>query len=168
MEEVLLANASYLQVVSDGLKQNKMDILAYKLARKNVYVQSANLTAAYQRMRTEPKRRQQNLAHTHQFIVRNHLLFSNIAHLAALIKPGASPASPLHAAVADSIVQKLHGLLKKLHVEAPVSSLPPDQRWNDAAAEVTTTEERLLQTSIQSINKLTDDIGKTMAAMLPV
>jgi hypothetical protein len=75
------------------------------------------LTAAYQRMRAEPKRRQQNLAHTHQFIVRNHLLFSNIAHLAALIKPGAAPASPLLAAVADSIVQKLHGLSKKLYIQ---------------------------------------------------
>jgi uncharacterized membrane protein YccC len=168
MEEVLLANAAYLKVVSEGLKQNKIDVLAYKLARKNVYVQSANLTAAYQRMRTEPKRRQQNMAHTHQFIVRNHLLFSNIAHLAALIKPGAAPASPLLAAVADSIVQKLHGLLKKVQVEAPASGPPPDQQWNDAAAEVTTAEERLLQTSIQSINKLTDAIGKTMAAMLPV
>jgi uncharacterized membrane protein YccC len=143
-----------------------MDVLAYKLARKNVYVHSANLTAAYQRMRAEPKRRQQNLAHTHQFIVRNHLLFSNIAHLAALIKPGAAPASPLLAAAADSIVQKLHGLSKKLYTEVPVSVTVPDQPWHDAAAEGT--EERLLQTSLQSINKLTDDIGKTMAAMLPV
>ena len=166
MEEVLLANAAYLKVVSQGLKQNRMDVLAYKLARKNVYVHSANLTAAYQRMRAEPKRRQQNLAHTHQFIVRNHLLFSNIAHLAALIKPGAAPASPLLAAAADSNVQKLHGLSKKLYTEVPVSVTVPDQPWHDAAAEGT--EERLLQTSIQSINKLTDDIGKTMAAMLPV
>jgi uncharacterized membrane protein YccC len=167
MADVLQANAIYLQVVTDGLKKNKIDTLAYKLARKNVYVQSANLAAAYQRMRSEPKRRQHNLTHTHQFIVRNHLLFSNIAHLVALIKPGAAPAAPLSIAIAETAIQKLHDLLKKLDA-APEINETARHPQQHTSIKTLAAEEKLLQASLLSINKLTDDIGKTTAAMLPV
>jgi len=58
-----------------------MDITAYKLARKNVYVSSANLGSAFQRMLSEPKSKQQNSKEIHKFVVLNHMLSSYTATL---------------------------------------------------------------------------------------
>jgi len=81
MREVLIANYQYLQKVSSLLSGIKMDITAYKLARKNVYVSSANLGSAFQRMLSEPKSKQQNSKEIHKFVVLNHMLSSYTATL---------------------------------------------------------------------------------------
>jgi uncharacterized membrane protein YccC len=46
------------------------------------YVRSANLTSAFQRMLSEPKSKQIESSKVHQFVVLNHILYSNIATLA--------------------------------------------------------------------------------------
>lgn len=81
MREVLIANYQYLQKVASLLSGKKMDVTAYKLARKNVYVSSANLGSAFQRMLSEPKSKQQNSKELHKFVVLNHMLSSYTANL---------------------------------------------------------------------------------------
>jgi uncharacterized membrane protein YccC len=81
MQEVLIANYQYLQKVAIILSGGKIDITAYKLARKNVYVSSANLGSAFQRMLSEPKSKQQNSKELHKFVVLNHMLSSYTATL---------------------------------------------------------------------------------------
>jgi len=79
--EVLIANYQYLQKVASILAGNNLDITAYKLARKNVYVSSANLGSAFQRMLSEPKSKQKNSKELHKFVVLNHMLSSYTANL---------------------------------------------------------------------------------------
>jgi uncharacterized membrane protein YccC len=79
MQGILKANANYLQEITNALMGKKPDMLEYKLARKDVYVNSANLSAAFQRMLSEPKSKQKGEKEIHQFVVLNHILFSNIA-----------------------------------------------------------------------------------------
>ncbi|MDP3468209.1 MAG: FUSC family membrane protein [Daejeonella sp.] len=81
MGEILIANYQYLQKVASLLSGNEIDITAYKLARKNVYVSSANLGSAFQRMLSEPKSKQQNSKELHKFVVLNHMLSSYTATL---------------------------------------------------------------------------------------
>lgn len=81
MQEVLLANFKYLQQVADILTGKPLDITAYKLARKRVYVSSANLGSAFQRMTAEPKSKQGKIKEVHNFVVLNHMLSSYIATL---------------------------------------------------------------------------------------
>ncbi|HQS07023.1 MAG TPA: FUSC family protein, partial [Daejeonella sp.] len=81
MREVLIANYQYLQKVAIILSGGTIDITAYKLARKNVYVNSANLGSAFQRMLSEPKSKQQNSKELHKFVVLNHMLSSYTATL---------------------------------------------------------------------------------------
>jgi uncharacterized membrane protein (TIGR01666 family) len=81
MQEVLIANYNYLQKVAIFLSGASIDITAYKLARKNVYVSSANLGSAFQRMLSEPKSKQQNSKELHKFVVLNHMLSSYTATL---------------------------------------------------------------------------------------
>ena len=86
MREVLIANYHYLLKVIDGLADQPWDITSYKLARKNVYVSSANLGGAFQRMLTEPKSKQRNIKEVHQFVVLNHILSSYVATLTSIIQ----------------------------------------------------------------------------------
>lgn len=81
MQEVLLANFKYLQQVANTLAGKPIDDTAYKLIRKRVYVSSANLGSAFQRMTDEPKSKQGNIKDVHNFVVFNHMLSSYIATL---------------------------------------------------------------------------------------
>ncbi|WP_347156649.1 FUSC family membrane protein [Pontibacter chitinilyticus] len=89
MAGMLRANISYLRKVGESLSGRNVEETAYKLARKDVYVSAANLSGAFQRMLSEPKRTQRNSKEVHKFVVLNHILSSNIATLSAdLTEPG--------------------------------------------------------------------------------
>ena len=47
-----------------------------------MYLNSANLSAAFQRMLSEPESKQTSRSQVQQFVVLNHILFSNIATIA--------------------------------------------------------------------------------------
>ena len=49
LQNMLEANAAYIKKVLDFLSGNKISLTEYKLARKEVYISSANLAAAFQR-----------------------------------------------------------------------------------------------------------------------
>jgi len=53
--EVLEANAGYLIKIADHISGTPVDLTEYKLARKDVYIKSANLSAMFERMASEPK-----------------------------------------------------------------------------------------------------------------
>ncbi|ALJ00036.1 FUSC family membrane protein [Rufibacter tibetensis] len=79
MQAALKANLRYLQVLTDLFAGKDVQEVEYKLARKEVYVSSANLSAAFQRMTGEPKSKQLNGRDIYQFVVLNHILSSYIA-----------------------------------------------------------------------------------------
>ena len=85
MAGVLKANISYLQKLADLLygKKNSLD---YNLVRKEVFVSTANLSAAFHRMLSEPRSKQRNSREIYEFVVLNHVLSSNIAGFIAGIR----------------------------------------------------------------------------------
>src|SRR5206468_664813 len=93
MAKMLEANLSYLQKIVDSLSGIPVSVLDYKLARKDVYVSSANLSAAFQRMLSEPKSKQLDSSKVHQFVVLNHILFSNVATVALSLLNKEKPAN---------------------------------------------------------------------------
>src|SRR5690606_15585004 len=58
----------------------------YKLARKNVYIATANMASAFQRMITEPKSKQKDSKWLNKFIVFNHLFSSHTANLISTVR----------------------------------------------------------------------------------
>ncbi|MEP6927278.1 MAG: FUSC family membrane protein, partial [Ginsengibacter sp.] len=84
MAGILKANINYLQKLADILygKKNSLD---YRLARKEVFVSTANLSAGFQRMLSEPKSKQRNEREIYKFVVLNNLLSSNIAGFIAVM-----------------------------------------------------------------------------------
>lgn len=91
MRDVLQANIGYLTLLLDGLSGRRVQVLDYKLARKEVYVASANVAAAFQRMTSEPKHKQRNEKAVYEFVVLNYVLSANVAAL----MPGLLTAKPV-------------------------------------------------------------------------
>ena len=81
MIKMLEANKNYFDKVTALYLQFGDLITDYKLARKEVYVATANLSTLFQRMFSEPKSKQVIIKELYQFTALNHLLSSNIATL---------------------------------------------------------------------------------------
>jgi uncharacterized membrane protein (TIGR01666 family) len=83
MEKMVQSNKAYLEQVMKLYTGQQMAVVEYKLARKETYVNTANLMAAFQRMLSEPKSKQKQTSRLYHFVVLNHTLSSRIAALAA-------------------------------------------------------------------------------------
>jgi len=86
MLSMLEANCGYFNQVSLLFFEQVKDFTNYKVARKQVYVATANLSSLFQRMFSEPKSKQLLIKELHQFTALNHLLSSYIATLALYYK----------------------------------------------------------------------------------
>jgi uncharacterized membrane protein (TIGR01666 family) len=83
MANVLKANIHYLKKLKEILFGKKITSLDYNLVRKELFVSTANLSAALHRMLSEPKSKQKHRKEIYEFVVLNHVLSSNIASLTA-------------------------------------------------------------------------------------
>ncbi len=81
MLSIIKANKAYYAQVARLYFEKNYNRTEYKLARKEVYVSTANLASLFQRMFSEPKSKQLFIKEVHQFTTLNHLLSSYIATL---------------------------------------------------------------------------------------
>jgi uncharacterized membrane protein YccC len=159
IQNMLKANAEYLQKVTDGLCGKTISITEYKLARKEVHINSANLSAAFQRMLSEPKNKQKNKNEIHQLVVLNHTLFSNVATIASSILVSKTYRQP--EPILRTARKALHTILdslKKLGNSVPGSLLSSTEEKNKN--EEYATGDVALKEQLEFIYKLTLDINK--------
>lgn len=93
MASVLKANIQYLKKLKEHLFGNKISSLDYKLVRKELFVSTANLSSALNRMLSEPKSKQKHRKEIYEFVVLNHVLSSNIASLTSTVANNNKPCS---------------------------------------------------------------------------
>lgn len=86
MLKMLSANLAYYDQVTLLYFNRESNLMNYKVARKEVYVTSANLASLFQRMFSEPKSKQRLMKEMHQFTALNHLLSSYVATLSLYYK----------------------------------------------------------------------------------
>ncbi|RAK66851.1 FUSC family membrane protein [Hymenobacter edaphi] len=162
MRDALQANRYYLHRLGECLGGGTLSTTDYKLARKDVYISSANLAAAFQRMLSEPKSKQRHEAEVHQFVVLNLILSSNIATLAAAARGGSLPARPAEALkpVRQALMLLTESLRKLGPADvpelAPLPAAPPPPATKPAPAG----EERLLQEQLEFVQKVSSDLRK--------
>lgn len=108
IEKLMEANMNYFSTVAKAFYQELPDTTSYKVVRKEAYVALANLSDAFQRLMSEPKKNYKNPETLHQLVVSNHMLTSHIASLATYSR---SLASAYHSdsfkPVAESIVLQM-------------------------------------------------------------
>lgn len=78
---VINANIKYLDKVREKVFLKNISSIEYKLVRKEVFVSTANLSAALHRMQSEPKNKQRHKNEIYQLVVLNHVLSANIASI---------------------------------------------------------------------------------------
>ncbi|SJZ79780.1 FUSC family protein [Sediminibacterium ginsengisoli] len=81
MSQVLRDAIQYYKLIAGAFTGEPLDKTVSNVARKNSWVSLANLSDAFNRMLSEPKSRQRNILHVHQFVVANHMLVSHVATL---------------------------------------------------------------------------------------
>lgn len=168
MAAMLRANRSYLQTLTEQLAGHPVLTVDYKLIRKTVYVSSANLSAAFQRMISEPRSKQRHRSEVHEFVVLNHILSANIATLVATLfatdQTHYSPElrQPLQQSLA-LLTESLNQLEPEQAELAPITlpdatlpSTPPDL----------TVDDRLLLEQLAFIQKTSTDLRQVTIAIL--
>lgn len=82
MEQMLDANRKYFKIIAEAFGSNiPVNIAELRKARRAVLVALANLSDAFTRMLSEPKRFQKSTESIHHFVVLNHSLTSHLATL---------------------------------------------------------------------------------------
>ncbi|WP_128548045.1 FUSC family protein [Larkinella soli] len=160
---LLAANENYLRKLTDSLSGKPVSLTDYKLARKEVYVSSANLSAAFQRMTSEPQSKQKHRNEINQFLVLNHILSSNIATIASeRIKADHPPAYPPE--MLKPLRRSLAVLTESLKKADPAALKPVPEVVSAEPAVAdrleSTPEDRLLKGQLDFIQKISQDIRK--------
>ncbi|GAB4024299.1 FUSC family protein [Spirosoma koreense] len=158
MQTVLNANVRYLQLLLDSLSGKAIRLVDYKLARKEIYVTSANLSAAFDRMLSEPKRKQRNGKLIYEFVVLNHILSANIATIASAQVTGQPKCYPsLLLRPVKRALFTLTESLRRLGVEV---AHPLPETGPETEKPLPTTDDRVLVEQLNFIQQVSTDIGK--------
>jgi len=167
LKDVIYANLMYLVRIAESIAGIEVGTIEYKLVRKDVFVKSANLSAAFERMTSEPKSKQKKVKDVHKFVVLNHILSSYIATLASSVSGKLSVQNQSESlkmirrsiAVLNETNKKLGGkviefsLGKSLPaIAAPTQSQHPD--------------DILLKEQFGFINKISNDIARVTDSIL--
>lgn len=166
LRDVLQADLIYLQKLADSLSGKAVSITEYKLARKELYIQSANLSAAFERMLSEPKSKRSHQQDLLDFAVLNHIFASNIATIATgTLDRSTQPLSD----------QSLRPLRRSVaHLQEALACVDPQPSPAVATPEAPTPalassplpDEQLLIEQLQFIQKLTTDMKRVVGQIV--
>jgi uncharacterized membrane protein (TIGR01666 family) len=162
LRDVIQANLNYLVKIAESISGREVGTIEYKLARKDVFVKSANLSAAFERMTSEPKSKQKKIKEVHKFVVLNHILSSYIATIVSGIS-----AKGLHSSAAENLKlikrsiavlndagKKLGGNIAGFSTGKPVAENIPNEQ------PILSADDLLLREQLGFINKISNDIGR--------
>jgi uncharacterized membrane protein YccC len=171
----LRANLAYLRQLADRLAGREVPLTTYRLLRKDVYVASANLAAAFQRMLSEPRRTRRQPTEVHRFVVLNHILSANISALTTTLEEevGPSPTVPPEGRRALTSAQAaLSKSLARLAAPAEADRYPAaftsglaDVRADSLAA-TAASPDRSLTEQLAFLQKVSSDLSKVTEALV--
>ncbi len=156
MSGVLTANIHYLKKIRDMFLGLDISTLEYKLVRKELFVATANLSAALHRMLSEPKSKQLHQKEIYEFVVLNHVFSSNIASIASSFFETQQRVSREIISRVKRITEVLEHSLKKIDP----SILPEDTKLLPESPPVIQETDPDLKEQLLFIQKVSEDIDK--------
>ncbi len=163
MRQALIANYNYCLKLAEAIHGQSWDITEYKLVRKEVYLSSANLGGAFQRMLSEPKRKQGNAKNIGKFTVLNHLLSSYIANLSSVLQQEQHhEMNSLHIKWVRKCLFNLQASIEALETQGdePFKAAYPEIPAYFEPVKPEDWNEHLLNEQLQLCYKLTKDLRK--------
>jgi uncharacterized membrane protein YccC len=159
LRDVLYANVNYLVKIAENITGRSVSTTDYKLARKDIYVKSANLSAAFERMTSEPKSKQRKIKEIHKFVVLSHILSSYLANLASgVTEKNLHKTQPENLKLIRKSINVLNDSTKKLGgkcVDFITEKINPQEEKKQLSA-----DEILLNEQLGFVNKISYDIAK--------
>ena len=104
--ESLEANRNYLNEIDKTYRLKEDSPTSYKLARKQAFLASGNLSAAFQRMTQEPKSRQKELAKIYELVSMNQEFLTSAASLGTFIRTHSTTDASVHFESFISTIQR--------------------------------------------------------------
>ncbi|KGE15889.1 FUSC family protein [Sphingobacterium deserti] len=169
MRSLLLANYNYIAQALQILAGENLSRTAYKLARKEVYIASANMGSTFQRMLTEPKWRQKYTKEVNRFVILNHIFSSYSANL--LTQVNQADISTFNKEQVK-LLRRILSDLEKGIVLLPAPEGQQDDFKNNAEFpkfdEGTADEEehRLITEQLQFLNKISGDLHRVTQELI--
>ncbi|MDB5134912.1 MAG: hypothetical protein JWP37_1515 [Mucilaginibacter sp.] len=159
LRDVIYANTNYLVKIAETITGRSVSTTDYKLARKDIYVKSANLSATFERMTSEPKSKQKQIKEIHKFVVLSHILSSYLANLASGIKEkNLHKTQPENLKLIRKSITVLNDSTKKLGgkaIDFTLEKTNPAEDKKELSA-----DEALLKEQLGFVNKISYDIAK--------
>jgi uncharacterized membrane protein (TIGR01666 family) len=166
LSEVITANVNYLIKIAETVTGASVNTTEYKLARKEVYIKSANLSAAFERMTSEPKSKQQKSKDVHKFVVLNHIFSSYISTIASgLSAKEFHKSRPVYMRQLKRSIATLNDCAKKLGGQ-PIEFTGGDKTPAEAIVTEPAGDEKLLKEQLDFIYKISNDILKITDSIL--
>src|SRR5690554_1142381 len=165
MRNLLIANYNYLVELLEVSLGKEENITEYKLIRKEVYVNTANLASAFQRMITEPKSTQKNSKEVHSFIIFNHLLSSYTANLFITVEKTNKDLNGEPIKILRQLLNHLSQIIQQLHDETSKNTFEervfqiPDVALEDKAD---SQEKKLIIEQLLYLKKILNDIDRIL------
>jgi uncharacterized membrane protein (TIGR01666 family) len=123
------ANANYLREIKLYYAAKGETTAAYRLSRKNAFVETGNLMASFQRMSQEPKSKQKQLQLLYKLVELNHTLLSASASIGTYIQTHhTSKSSEAFNVVMNTVIKNLDNAIKILSHEVQPSSINPESK----------------------------------------
>ena len=160
---VLKSNIAYLDKLRTIFLGRPISLLEYKLVRKDMYISMANLSAAFQRMLSEPASKQKNEKDLYEFTVLNNVLSANIASLSANMKSGNTIAYTKEVTV--QMNRSIANLQLALQTIEPSNSISVETPPPIGLSLIPVPPDRHLSEQLDFIVKVTRDIEKTAAKL---
>tara|TARA_R110002049_G_scaffold188220_1_gene356541 strand:- start:3135 stop:5315 length:2181 start_codon:yes stop_codon:yes gene_type:complete len=86
IENSVKANKGFLAQIAQYYEQKGKVTTTYKVSRKEAFVETSNLSSAFQRMAQEPVSKQKNLDKIFELVVLNHTFLSSLASFSTYIQ----------------------------------------------------------------------------------
>lgn len=163
MANVLKANIHFMENLRELFEGNKISSLDYKVARKELFVSTANLASALHRMLSEPKNKQHHKSEIYEFVVLNNLLSSNLASLTSEMMQQQPPASKEFISPVDSSISSLKKSLKKLDENYVFER---NKNLSDDSLRPYKNLHNQYQPQLEFVQKLTVDIDKITTVLV--
>lgn len=169
MRKLLIANYNYLVKALEYIVGIEVSQTAYKLVRKDVYVNMANMTSIFQRMITEPKSKQKNAKDLNKFLIYNHILSSySVALVAVVVDANKEALTAEHVRLTRKSLKQLAQTILQFKTTNDDDEFSEVEIKTPATMPETSSEieeTRLITEEIAFINKITQDLNKVCEKM---
>ncbi|PRD55789.1 FUSC family protein [Sphingobacterium gobiense] len=162
VRSLLIANYKYLSQAVQILSGNELRVTDYKLARKEVYIASANMGSTFQRMLTEPKWRQKYTKEVNRFVILDHVLSSHSANLLTQVNQAdISSYHAEHIKLLKKALSELNKAITLIPANDDEETFEPKEEFPNLNSVTQESEEsKLITEQLQFLSKISGDLQK--------